>query len=283
MGKLEVVKVGLLASIQDEGRFGLRQFGIPQAGAMDLASMHDANELVGNEFNAPVIEIAMQGLTLQSQADTIVAVTGAYGAIHLDGEEVRMYESFEVLKGQTLSISPSTQGVYTYLGIAGMLEATKDFDSYATYMLAGFGGLEGRALRKGDELHTSGEKSFEKKRKRARDFGVINKVRIMKGPEWALLHDLPEGRSFTIDPSSNRMGIRLTGSALEIEKQEVLSSAVIPGTIQLPQDGNPIILMKDCQTTGGYPRIGKVLDEDLGILAQARPGEMVTFELIEDA
>lgn len=267
MGKLKIIKVGAMATIQDKGRFGYRQFGIPQSGAMDLKSLQEANYLVGNPAANPVIEFALMGMKLETMETSIIGVVGAKGKVNsqeIDGVNCVLHA------GDELEISKPDQA-YSYLSIGGMLKAQSDFGSYSTYTMAGFGGIEGRALKLGDILETADDPAFElrhHKRQESNLDGIVT-IRIMKGPEWSFLQELPDGKTFTIDPSSNRMGIRLTGNSLKCDGYEILSSAVIPGTIQLPSNGEPIILMNDCQTTGGYPRIGKVIEEDMGKLAQA--------------
>lgn len=278
MGRLRVIKVGALATVQDEGRFGYRQYGIPQSGAMDPEAFHLANRLVGNEDDFPVLEVAMQGLVLQAEAETTVSVTGAEVSVQVNEEACWMEQRVKLQSGDVLTLSNTKNGVYTYLSIAGKMKASLIFGSYATYVMAGFGGFEGRPLKAGDVLETTetpGQPNEVEKKSEA-----SGAIRIMKGPEWGMLKDSPDRKTFRVSSSSNRMGIRLEGDTVDIEGSEIISSAVLPGTVQLPSDGHPIILMNDCQTTGGYPRIGKVLDEDLGRLAQMRPGEEVKFRII---
>ncbi len=281
MGKLKVLSVGALSTIQDEGRFGYRQFGIPQSGAMDISAMQNANHLVSNNPEWPVIETAIQGMKLEAIDETIISVTGAVVTLKINEHQVPMNASHQLQQGDILTISKPMGGVYFYLGIGGQLRANKDFGSYSTYIMAGFGGMEGRALKKGDILETQGGKPFKKHViKQGTKPSMTETIRIMKGPEWKLLKDLPERTIFQVDPSSNRMGIRLIGDPLGIDGKEILSSAVIPGTIQLPPNGIPIVLMNDCQTTGGYPRIGKVVNEDMGRLSQLNPMHKLRLKII---
>ncbi len=281
MGKLRVIKVGPLSTIQDEGRFGYRQYGIPQSGAMDIRALHNVNHLVSNGPGWPVIETAIQGIKLEALEETTIAVTGAITSIEINDQQLPMNTSHQLSKGDILTISKPLDGVYSYLGIGGKLKANEDFGSTSTYLMAGFGGIEGRALKKGDVLETKEGKPFENHViKREIETKEVETIRIMKGPEWKLLKDLPERTIFQVDPSSNRMGIRLIGNPLDMISGEVLSSAVIPGTIQLPPNGIPLILMNDCQTTGGYPRIGKVVEEDMGRLAQLNPMHRLRLKVI---
>ncbi len=282
MGRLKILKVKMLATIQDHGRFGYRKYGIPQSGAMDVASLNQANYLVGNRRNSAGIEISLQGLILQAQAATAIALSGAEVVAKINETQISMYHSYELKPLDTLIISAPLNGVYTYLGIGGALQGQYDFGSIATYLMAGFGGLEGRPLEKGDELRTIDDPPFYKRSIAYEEEALFNKViiRYMQSPESACLQTELDEMVFTIGRESNRMGIRLEGHAVSSEVKEIVSSAVTPGMIQLLPDGSPIVLMKDCQTTGGYPRIGKVLDADLGKLAQLMPGTSFTFKKV---
>ena len=277
MGRLKVIKTGPMATIQDFGRFGYRRYGIPRSGAMDKEFMIAANKLVGNPNDYPVIEFALMGMELEVVKEALISVVGA--ELTVNGE--RKENVSKVSVGDILKLSAPTL-VYAYLGVGGRMKAQEDFGSVSTYTRARFGGLDGQALANGDQIEIEGEpgKIFQIPIPE-RDQGDFIEIRIMKGPEWDLLKELPSLETFQVDGSSDRMGVRLTGAKLECDYQEIASSAVIPGTIQLPADGHPIILMNDCQTTGGYPRIGKIVDEDLGKLAQVRYGKSVKLSLID--
>jgi antagonist of KipI len=280
MGKLRVIKSGSMATIQDKGRFGFRQFGIPQSGAMDLRSMKEANYLTGNQEDYPVIEFALAGLKLEAMEDSIIGIVGA--SVKVNSKEIEG-ANWLLKAGDVLEISHPDQ-VYGYLSIGGLLNAKLDFGSYSTYTMAGFGGIEGRPLKSGDILETDDDPTFEPRafQKQTSALDNVVAIRIMKGPEWNMLKELPDGKTFTIDPASNRMGIRLSGATIKCDGSEIISSAVIPGTIQLPANGQPIILMNDCQTTGGYPRIGKVIEEDMGKLAQVKSNQKIHFHIFDE-
>jgi len=275
MGRLKITKSGPIASVQDVGRFGYRKYGIPQSGAMDREWMTAVNQMVSNPHNYPVIEFAISGISFEAMEETTIAVVGA--EFWVNDESV--LRATKVVKGDNIRVSRPDQ-VYAYVSIGGLIEAKEDFDSFSTYPLAGFGGIEGRNLKAGDEIQTLGSPMPNP------DYPIVdrrtdgvNEIRIIQGPEWGSLKELPRLETFQVASYSNRMGIRLEGAKLDCDYQEIASSAVVPGTIQLPPDGQPIILMNDCQTTGGYPRIGKVRDEELGELAQLRPGQAIKFIL----
>ncbi|WP_462253449.1 5-oxoprolinase subunit C family protein [Ekhidna sp.] len=276
MGKLKVIKTGPAASIQDFGRFGVRRYGIPQSGAMDINMMILANKLVGNEEDFPVIEFAMMGSKMEALEESIVSVVGAESM--LNGKKMSN-KSFEMVPGDQLEVS-TPAAVYGYIALAGKIQSKVDFDSSSTYPPAKFGGINGAPLKAGDILESKGDGRSKKEY----DHPEIRpepdvEITIMKGPEWEYLKELPSNKTFVIDSSSNRMGIRLIGE-LQCDYREIKSSAVVPGIIQLPPNGQPIVLMNDCQTTGGYPRIAKVIKEDLGKLAQVKAGGKISFNTI---
>ena len=272
MGKLKVIKTGPLATIQDYGRFGYRRYGIPQSGAMDKEWMIAANQLIGNPDNHPAVEFAMMGLKLEVKENATISVVGA--TFKVNGEKQNQ-KAMMLNKGDLLEVS-SPDHVYGYIGMEGQIQAKEDFGSFSTYLVAGFGGMEGRALRVGDELISDkSEVQIREIHTLERDDQDIVVIRMMKGPEWGVLKELPCEKPFKVDVSSDRMGIRLTDASLDCDYKEIASSAVVPGTIQLPSNGQPIVLMNDCQTTGGYPRIGKVIEEDMGKLVQVRRGRKI--------
>ncbi|MEP1034263.1 biotin-dependent carboxyltransferase family protein [Ekhidna sp.] len=266
MGKLKLIKTSPWAAIQDFGRFGYRRFGIPQSGAMDREWMIAANRLVGNPDDFPVVEIAMMGMKLEALESSFIAAVGA--TIKINGE--KRIGGLSLSIGDVLQID-APDHVYAYLAIGGRLSAKEDFGSVSTYPRAGFGGLNGDVLKVGDVLESDNANGRVKDNSIPERNNQDTVIRIMKGPEWDLLKEIPDSKRFEIDASSNRMGVRLNGK-IDCDYKEIASSAVVPGTIQLPANNQPIILMSDCQTTGGYPRIGKVFDKDLGKLAQVKVG-----------
>jgi len=240
---------------------------------MDPLAMMEANRGVGNPEHFPVIEFAAAGLLLEAMEETRVNVVGAFFQVNKE----RTSGTVLIKKGDHLKIEPPEQ-VYGCLALEGLISATCDFGSYATYERAGLGGIEGRGLRKNDVIQTTkGTFAHDQAHKRKIGDFANDEIRLIKGPEWHLLKEDPTEKEFLIE-SGDRMGIRLSGQ-VSLDYREMESSAVIPGIIQLPADGNPIVLMNDCQTTGGYPRIAKVCDQDLPKLAQMRKDEVVRFSL----
>ncbi len=275
MGKLKVIRSGPLATIQDKGRFGYRKFGVPQSGVMDTQLMELVNEGVGNEEHLPVLEFALLGMKFQAVDTTLVAYAGCRAKIN--GQPTDEL-SVQLMPGDMLELSPPTR-VYAYLAVGGAMKIEALFDSYSTYLPGSLGGLEGRALKAEDVLETEGNGCLHTKR--PIEVSPSNTVRFIKGPESHYRSGSLSHIRFRIDPSSNRVGVRLKGPVISCKIFEIKSSAVLPGTIQLPPNGQPIVLMNDCQTTGGYPRIGKVVNEDLRILAQTGPGKVIELKEVE--
>lgn len=258
--------------MQDRGRFGYRQYGIPQSGAMDPVGMQIANRIVGNDDFDPIIEYALSGIHLEAREDGIVGLFGA--SLYVNEQLIRENGAY-IKKGDIIKLSPP-QLVYAYFSLSGFLDTDFVFGSYATYLPGRFGGFKGRSLMPDDEITSRGKGVLQSAKSR-KEPG--HSIRFIMGPEWEEIKTPFSNKEFQIASSSNRIGIRLQGDPLQARSSEIKSSAVIPGTIQLPPNGQPIVLMNDCQTTGGYPRIGKVLDEDLGKLAQQRPNQRVNINL----
>ncbi|KQX24371.1 biotin-dependent carboxyltransferase family protein [Variovorax sp. Root434] len=288
---IAVRKPGVLASVQDLGRHGHRQLGICPGGALDMLSLTLANRLVGNADGAAGLELTMGGCELQFEAATRIALTGDGFGASLDGVPLWPCWSVPVAAGQTLRLAGANApgvkkaGLRSWLAVAGGIDVPPVLGSRSTDLKAGFGGLEGRALRKGDRLPT-GASSLDAAQRERRAFGLRGPdwgpdeddgaivLRVLPGPEFELFtsaaRGLLWGERWRITLQSNRMGSRLAGAELKRKHSgDMLSSGVIPGTIQVPPSGQPIILMGDAQTTGGYPRIGVVIRADLWKLAQA--------------
>ncbi len=285
MGRLTVNDGGLFTTIQDSGRPGYRKFGVPVSGAMDSKSFRLANWLVGNPENYPILECTMRGGKYRFMDEAIIAITGALMNPKIDGKEIDQNQSLKVNEGEELELGFSVRGCRSYIAIKGLLVTKKAMDSYSTYTVGKFGGFYGRTLKPGDLIEWDKTKLDDLIQKAPDDqityFSSKAKVRVMKGVDWNWLskelQNRFSGTQFEVSNTSNRMGIRLEGHSLKVPECEMISGPVLPGIIQLPPNGNPIILMQDGQTIGGYPRIAKVLDEDLWRLGQVKPGDTVSF------
>ena len=291
---LVVVKPGMLASVQDLGRHGHRQLGICPGGALDTLALTLANRLVGNADGAAGLELTMGRCEFRFESATRIALTGDDFGATLDGMALWPNWSVPVAAGQTLrldgaNVRSAKTGLRSWLAVAGGIDVAPVLGSRSTDLKAGFGGHGGRALKKGDRLPlgTSSLNDAQRARPafglRAPNWDIEGQhasgsdaipLRVMLGPEYeqftVAARELLWGEPWRITPQSNRMGSRLEGPSLLRKRAiDMLSAGVIPGTIQVPPSGQPIILMGDAQTTGGYPRIGVVIRADLWKLAQA--------------
>ncbi|RNC85995.1 MAG: biotin-dependent carboxyltransferase [Balneola sp.] len=286
MGSLKVLSAGLFTTIQDIGRIGFRKYGVPLSGVMDRKAYELSNWLVGNEIGAPVLELTMSGGKYEFETNASIAITGADMKPSINSKPVPINKTLTVERGDTLSFQFSDRGCRAYLAVRGMLEVNQVMNSYSTYTVGGFGGLDGRSLQKGDVLsweEPSGEVLIREADKAEIPYYSSKvTIKVIAAPEWDWLSEAEQkkvlSQKFTVDSSSNRMGLRLTGNSIEVPNIQMTSSPVMPGIIQLPKSGEPIILMVDGQTIGGYPRILKVLNSELWRLGQVKPGDTVSFE-----
>lgn len=288
---IKVLKAGLLTTIQDAGRYGYRKDGIIIGGAMDVKAYQLGNLLVGNTEMESGIECTLMGPALLFEEEQLIAITGGDLSAELDEVAIPMWRPVRVAKGAVLSFGQARSGCRTYLAVHGGLDLPKVLDSYSTYLRAGFGGWEGRALKTGDLIPFKSAApvvpsdfnwSLSTKMYQESQDDII---RVIKGPEFELFQEKSIAAVFTekfrISKEADRMGYRLEGPKLKLrKKEEMLSSAVAFGTVQVTAEGSPIILMADHQTTGGYPRILQVITADLGKLAQFQAGAHLSFELI---
>jgi biotin-dependent carboxylase-like uncharacterized protein len=288
---LKVIDPGLLTTIQDvPGRKGLRKFGIPVSGAMDTHCAELANWLVDNRTESPLFEIMFGNCEFEFLQETVIGITGGEAKVSIGDRSVQQNQRVKVRKGERLKIGRVTKGVRIYLAISGTWKLNKSYGSFSTYRTAGLGGPEGRELKRGDriEVNVSGVNNSQKAvpEKLIPHFSQHQKIRVMAGPEWNLISKEEQRfilkNRFGISSSSNRMGIRLQNKkTLKIKDSNFSSAPVVPGIIQLPPGGQPIILMNDAQSVGGYPRLLKVADADLWRLGQVWQGNEISFSLIE--
>lgn len=286
---LEVIHPDPFTTIQDLGRVGFQRYGVSVTGAMDPQASALANLVVGNEPQDAVLEITLTGAKFQFHQPTKIAVTGADMLVQLDGVELKRGCAIPVSGGEILHFVSLRAGCRSYLAIQGGLDVPEVMGSRSTFLRAGIGGLEGRALRKGDKIPYA---SCGQDKQTLADWHVPTdlwwkkeKVRVLKGPEVnrfdAQQLDKFTSELYAISPQSDRMGYRLQGAILKSQDAtELVSEPVTFGTIQVPFGGEPIVLMADRQTTGGYPRIGQVIQVDLPVLAQKKPGDRVRFEFV---
>jgi 5-oxoprolinase (ATP-hydrolysing) subunit C len=273
---LRIERAGLQSLIVDRGRFGLRHEGVGWCGAMDQRSYDAANVLAGNAPGAAAIEIVLGDIACTFETDVRFALCGADCSALLDGEPVRAWTQHAASTGSRLVLQRPAGWVRTYLAIDGGIDVPSVLGSRTTDLLASMGGFAGRALRTGDRVALGART----------DASMQNPI----APPHAdfVLRTIPQTfadrlwyRTWTVGHQSNRMGYRLRGEAQPHDLGALPSHAVFPGFIQLPPSGEPIVLMSDAQTTGGYPLAGVVVDEDMWMLAQAPIGAAVRFAEVQ--
>jgi len=290
---IEVLRPGLLTTVQDRGRFGFQKFGVPVSGGVDETALRMANVLVGNPQRAAALEMTALGPQLRFLADAIVALTGAEVEGDLDGGPVPWYRSFQVRAGQVLDVRACTRGLRAYLAIAGGIEVPALLGSRSTCLAAKFGGLQGRALMVGDVLagwspSSPGVAGREVPDAwRPRHGGPVT-LRVVMGPQDDAFTEA--GRrtflesTYRVSPHADRMGYRLDGPVIAHRgSADIISDWVPLGGVQVPGDGKPIILLADRQTTGGYPKIATVVKPDIAVVAQLLPGDRLTFRAVSVA
>ena len=288
-----VILAGFQTTVQDCGRVGLRKFGVTPGGALDSVSLRLANLLVGNPDCMAGLECSSGRVRLKVDVDRLVAWAGGEFEIRVGDELIPILHCARLSAGAAIEISPK-RGGRAWLAISGGVDVPEILGSRATDLRAHFGGWEGRVLREGDEIPLGGEsKLCSRMRKEISDvvsdwsaprFVPQGKfLRVIRGKNWD--DDIGEkllGQKFRVAMNSDRMGLRLEGGEiLRGNPRELVSEAVAPGTIQLPPSGAPVVLLGDCQTIGGYPKIAHVITVDLGHAAQLQPLDEVRFELIE--
>lgn len=286
LGTLRVLRPGLLTTVQDLGRWGHQLDGVPVAGPMDAFSHRLANHLVGNPPQAALLEITLIGPEILAETPVTLAACGADFDITCDGDAVQTGATFRVRQGQVVRFGRRHRGARAYVAVAGGGVLTPPLlGSRATHLLSGMGGLHGRALLAGDVLPVGGDVDRAPARARGLTLptGGRARLRVVPGSQsdwfgedaWRALTTV----SFRISPRSNRMGYRLQGPPLPRRTEgEPISEPVAMGAIQVPAAGEPILLMADRQTAGGYPKIGYVITADLCLAGQLAPGEFIEFD-----
>ncbi|WP_062048840.1 biotin-dependent carboxyltransferase family protein [Bacillus sp. JCM 19034] len=296
---IEIVKAGLLTTVQDNGRYGFQKVGVSVSGAMDTDALQVANLLVGNDPTEAALEITLIGPVIRFHEDVLFAITGGNLSPLINGGEIPIHRPVLAVKGDILSFGKVKSGCRSYLAFAGGLEMKKIMNSYSTYLRAEIGGYKGRVLQAGDKLTV---KSYQERSLRLSE--LITKmggkwllwglgvsmlksntpiIRIVRGRHYDLFSEDSQrtflNSTYKVALESDRMGYRLNGEKLALRKTEqLLSEPVSFGTIQVPGGGLPIILMADSQTVGGYPIIGQVIAVDRSKLAQLKPGDSIVFQ-----
>jgi len=285
---LRVLEPGMLTTVQDLGRSGYASLGVTTGGAADSLSLRIANRLVGNADNAAGLEFTLTGGLLEFEKDAVIAVTGGVASILKNETEAPMWIAIRIQAGERVRIGPVRRGVRVYLCVRGGIGVEDVLGSASTHLAAGFGGYEGRALRSGDVLKYR-DSIEDVAALDARSIGADllhrRTIRAIEAPLERRFHrdeaDAYWGSEFTVSNQSDRAGIRLEGNSIaSLCHGRMTSEGMTHGVIEVPENGQPIVLGVDHPTTGGYPVIGCVATVDLPILGQLRPREAVRFERV---
>lgn len=311
MAGIRVINGGMLTTVQDKGRYGYQASGMQVSGVMDRTAALLANALVGNEElsgDAAVLETTYLGPELEFEQDALAAVAGGMPDVQLDGVPVKPYRTIAIKAGQRLKVAGQKSGIRAYIAVSGGFATDRALGSRSTNLKLGLGGLRGRRLETGDilplgkpgayaaralsgrsRLRALPEQHVEALLKRGllagADGGKIRQIRVILGPQDDYFAtDAIEsfaGSVYTISSNSDRMGYRLQGAAVaKAKQQDLITDGIVCGSIQIPPDGQPIIMLADHQTTGGYPKLATVATADLPLLAQSMPGDRLQFRLI---
>jgi antagonist of KipI len=289
---LEIWEPGLLTTVQDGGRVGWARYGVPPSGPLDKAAFRAANRLVGNPPDAAGLEITLTGPTLRCSRPSLVAVCGAEFELWAGSIRVPTWHAVFLRAGQWLYFGERRQGARAYLAVDGGMDVPLFLDSRSTYLTGGFGGVEGRALRRGDRLPL-GPGALQPSMRAGRAWPASERppytsaptLRVVLGPQDD--HFTQAGletflsTAYELTPESNRMGARLKGPPIQHrDTTGIVSDGVVIGSVQVPASGQPIVMLADHQTTGGYPKIATVIQADLPLLAQIVPGDYVRFDAV---
>ncbi len=293
MKDMIIVNPGLHTTVQDKGRWGYQEFGMPVTGAMDDYSIRLANILVGNHEYDAVLETTLMGPEIAFNIDAVIAITGANMMPRVNGHIVPMWRSLLIYKGDVLSFSFSKEGTRSCIAIAGGFDIPTVMGSRSTFVRGGIGGFEGRILKKGDELSVRESNAVLQQianriipQKYIPDYKESCRIRTVLGPQDDCFTeesiDKFFGSEYHVTNEADRMGYRLEGPALEHKNgADIISDGINLGSIQIPGHGMPIVMMADRQTTGGYTKIATVISTDIPLMAQLKPGNKVRFERID--
>ena len=289
MPSIKVHKPGLCTTVQDIGRIGYQQFGIPVSGVMDEFAFTVANYLVESDKNNAVLEVPFLGPTLEFDFDVTIAITGADIQPKINNQDIKMWQSINIKKGDTLSFGKLKTGIRAYLAFSAEIDVPIIMGSKSTLLKSKLGGFNGRQLKIGDIINFKNVKVLSKKnildKKYIPEYKHNQNIRIVLGPQDNYFDEnsiktLLENK-YQVTKDADRMGMRLSGEVIKHkDKADIISDAAVFGSIQVPGNGQPIILLADRQTTGGYTKIATVIKADLPKLAQMVPNDTIEFSLV---
>ncbi len=286
MKLFQVLKPGLFTTVQDAGRYGHLRYGVPVSGAMDTFSLVAANLLVGNSEGSACLETTLVGPELQVPSSTQIAITGGACSPQVNGQIVPAWQTLTVQKGDTISFGKMESGCRAYIAARGGIDSPLVLGSRSTYVRGGFGGVGGRSLKAGDVVDGFVAPQFEVARSMPTElvpqFTNPHVVHVVLGPQTDMFTDKGVetflSSQYRITVESDRMGYRLEGPVIEHkEKADIVSDALLPGAVQVPKNGRPIVIMRDAQTTGGYTKIAVAVTSDVDVLGQAKPNDTIEF------
>ena len=286
---IEIITPGILTTVQDFGRVGVMKNGFTQNGAMDRYSMTVANRLCGNCDSAPVLEMTVLGVTARFTQDTVVCVSGADFGAKINDKPIKRNKAYKINKGDILSMGAAKSGMRAYLAVAGGIVGEYVFGSASTNLKFAFGGHFGKKLQSGDVL-SIGTGAFplceiDKWEIPESEYSKDAQLRVVLGPQNEMFTDedirLFLSQEYEVNAQSDRMGIRLSGEPLKSKNgMDIISDGIVFGSVQVPNSGEPIILMADHQTTGGYAKIATVISVDLPRASQLSAGNTVRFKSV---
>lgn len=288
MSSIEVQVPGLFTTVQDLGRPGFGPVGVSASGAADATALRVANRVLGNPENAAGLEMTLQGGQFLFSEGAVVALGGSDFGAAIAGRPVPLWTSVDVRAGEVLRIGRSQSGARCYLCVRGGIRVSLILGSASTHVVSGLGGVDGRALRRGDRLEIGSEPATAALRALRPELIPQPRavLRVTDGPqvEWFLPESIQDfyGSPYVVTADANRMGIRLHGAALQTTAAcELISEGVALGCVQVPPGGQPVILFVEQQTTGGYAKIANVIAADLPVLGQLKPGDAVRFQCVD--
>lgn len=286
---IEIITPGLLTTVQDFGRVGVMKNGFTQNGAMDRYSMTVANRLCGNCDSAPVLEMTVLGVTARFTQDTVICVSGADFGAKINDKPIKRNKAYKINKGDILSMGTAKSGMRAYLAVAGGIVGEYVFGSASTNLKFAFGGHFGKKLQSGDVL-SIGTGAFplgeiDKWEIPESEYSKDAQLRVVLGPQNEMFTNedirLFLSQEYEVTAQSDRMGIRLSGEPLKSKNgMDIISDGIVFGSVQVPNSGEPIILMADHQTTGGYAKIATVISVDLPRASQLLAGNTVRFKSV---
>jgi biotin-dependent carboxylase-like uncharacterized protein len=287
-GALRAIAPGPYVTLQDTGRRGWRRLGVPGSGAMDLPALTAANALVGNPPNTAALEFVYGGGTWEVAAESCrIAVTGGDFALAADNIKVAPWQSHALRRGQRLAVHGAPDAVWGYIAVAQGFDVTPQLGSLSTHLRFGLGGIDGRCIEEGDVLPLRATQAPDGRERRLPPPHLApGPLRVVLGPQDDFF--TPEAVAaflaapYRVTHRGDRMGVWLEGPPIaHANGHDLVSDGLVPGCIQVPGAGQPVVLLMDCQTIGGYPKLATIIAADLPRMAQSRPGTLVTFAAVD--